>query len=271
MAATGNESNVKTAAEIVAGLVKEVPVYQDALQPAARQIGKSLEVVTKTINIVLAPIKGLVWGYEQIESWLIRSLGEKLAGVPPENIIPPLPNIAVPAIEALRYVAYDEQLRELYANLLAGAMNKDTAPQAHPGYVEVLKNLSADEALLLQWFKAHSAHPVIHIKGETTPDTFILHRRFHFRLPEDLPVLHPALLAAYVDNAIRLGLLESPAGESLNDDRLYIPLETDPALDPLSGEITGQGQVILFDRAMIRLTSFGGQFVTQVIKEKERT
>ena len=57
------DTNVKATIDAVTGLVKAIPIYQDAVQPAARQIGKSLETVSKTVNIALAPIKSLVWGY----------------------------------------------------------------------------------------------------------------------------------------------------------------------------------------------------------------
>jgi hypothetical protein len=264
MGENAKESNVKTTVEIVSALVKEVPVYQDALQPAAKQVGKSLETITKTINIALAPVKALVWGYERIEQWLNRRLGEKLADVPEENIVSPPPNIAGPALEALRYIGYDDQLRELYANLLAAAMNTATAPEAHPGYVEILKNLSSDEAWLLQAFAAVSYFPVIHIRGRSKENGFTLYKRFHTHIP-GLAVRHPQLLAAYLDNLIRLGILESPPGERLRDDALYIPIETDTGLEPLLEDILAKDEQIEFERAMIRLTSFGGQFVTHVI------
>ena len=259
------ESNVKTTVELVSAIIKEVPVYNDALQPAAKQIGKSLETITKTVNIALAPIKALVWGYEQIEHWLNKRLGEKLADIPEENIVSPPPNIAGPAIEALRYIGYDDQLRELYANLLAAAMNKATAPEAHPGYVELLKNLSSDEAWLLQAFATDNYFPAIHIRGRNAKNGFTLYKRFHTIIP-NLALQNPQLLSAYFDNLIRLGIIESPPGERLRNDVLYVPIETDATLIPLLEEIYDKDEKIEFERAMIRLTSFGGQFVRHVVK-----
>jgi len=95
------EGSVKSVAEILGSVVK--PMYEDAVQPAAKQIGRTLETVTKTVNIALIPIKALVWGYEQIESWLTLRLADKLRNVSDEHIVTPAPVIAGPAIEALRY------------------------------------------------------------------------------------------------------------------------------------------------------------------------
>ena len=79
------ETNVKATIDAVTGLVKAIPVYQDTLQPSAKQIGQSLETVTKVVNIALSPIKALVWGYDKIEEFITTSVSEKLKNIPEEN------------------------------------------------------------------------------------------------------------------------------------------------------------------------------------------
>jgi len=111
----GNQ--IKNTAEAVKGIVEAVPVYQDVVQPAARQVGTALETVAKTIHIALAPISALVWGYEQLKEFISTRVAEKLEGVPEEKIQTPDPTIAGPALESLKYTGHKEDLRELYANL----------------------------------------------------------------------------------------------------------------------------------------------------------
>jgi len=111
---TSKGSNIKFAIEVATALVKEVPIYGDTVQPAAKQIGESLETVAKTVNIALAPLKGLVWGYDQIESWLTSKLAERFKTTPSDKIVTPSPQIGGPAIEALRYLASNSELRDLY-------------------------------------------------------------------------------------------------------------------------------------------------------------
>jgi hypothetical protein len=48
-------SNVADIANAVAAVAKEVPIYQDALQPAAQEVGKALGTVAKLVNVALAP------------------------------------------------------------------------------------------------------------------------------------------------------------------------------------------------------------------------
>ncbi|MDR6943027.1 DUF4393 domain-containing protein [Mucilaginibacter pocheonensis] len=117
-------------------------------------------------------MKGLVWGYEKIEEWINMRVVQKLENVPQENIITPPLQIAGPTIEALRYTGEDNEIRELYANLLATSMNKETLHKAHPGYVEILKNISTDEAILLKNFVTTKIYPCIDLHSQYPNGSF---------------------------------------------------------------------------------------------------
>lgn len=121
-----DESNVQSTASAVKGILEAVPVYQDIAQPAAKEIGVALQTVAKTIHILLAPVSGLVWGYDQIKDFIGTRVAEKLRSVPGDRLRTPEPNIAGPALESLRYTGHNEELRELYASLLATAMDAQT-------------------------------------------------------------------------------------------------------------------------------------------------
>lgn len=116
--------SLKAGLEISKQMLSETTLYQDALQPGAKQVGRALETVGKAVNVALAPLSAIVWGYEKICNHLEQKLEQKLANVPAEDIQTPKANVAVPIIEGMRNVSEDENLQELYANLLANAMNK---------------------------------------------------------------------------------------------------------------------------------------------------
>lgn len=145
----GNDSKIKDAAEVVKGIVEHVPVYQDLLQPAAKELGMALQTIAKTVHIALAPVSALVWGYDQIKEWLQVTLTEKLKNVPPEEIVPPRVAVAGPAIEALRFAADEPVLRELYANLLATSMSSKRQGKAHPAFVDIIKQLEVADVHIL--------------------------------------------------------------------------------------------------------------------------
>lgn len=266
------ETNVKATIDAVTGLVKAVPVYQDTLQPAAKQIGQSLETVTKTVNIALAPIKALVWGYEQIEGFISTRVSEKLKNVPKENITTPKPEVAGPAVEALRYSGHNPNLRELYANLLANAMDKSTIHLAHPGFVEILKNLSSDEAVLLQAFSTNNQYPLLDIRAkviEGGTGYTVMYANFS-HLFKIVKVERPDLIPSYLDNLCRLGIVDIPALTKITTPKIYEPLENDAELDGLKNHIENvMKRKVELHQKMVKLTSFGTQFVQNVVNEKQ--
>ncbi|MBX9782892.1 MAG: DUF4393 domain-containing protein [Chitinophagaceae bacterium] len=247
-----------------------VPVYQDTLQPAAKQVGQSLEVVAKTVNIALAPIKALVWGYEKIEEFITTRVSEKLKNVPQENITTPPPQVAGPAVEALIYSGHDSNLRELYANLLANAMDRETIHKAHPGFVEIIKNLTNDEAIFLQAFIDNLRFPLIDVNAQLKDSSNYSPVIANFsHLPKIVALNRPDLTGTYIDNLGRLGILEIPAGVYMVGENIYEPLENDVELLPIKETIEKDwDRKTSFDRKQVRTTTFSRQFVQNVVANK---
>ena len=46
--------NTKQIIDSVTALTKAVPIYEDAVQPVAKEAGKALETVGKAVNVALA-------------------------------------------------------------------------------------------------------------------------------------------------------------------------------------------------------------------------
>lgn len=264
------DTNAKSTIDAVTGLIKAVPVYQDIIQPAAKQIGQSLETVTKTVNIALAPIKALVWGYELIEEFISTRVSEKLKNVPAENIITPSPQVAGPAIESLRFSGHDQNLRELYANLIATAMDKATVHNAHPGFVEILKNLNSDEAILLQAFTIQNKYPLIDLNLEIKEENgYTIEYRNYSNFHRNSILACSECVPTYIDNLCRLGILEIPAFLKITSPNTYEPLESDQQLNELKSKIENDNQQkVVFNRKVLMLTAFGSQFVDNVVKGK---
>lgn len=263
----GNQ--IKDVAETVKGIVEAVPVYQDVVQPAARQVGTALETVAKTIHIALAPISALVWGYEQIKDFVSTKVAEKLSGVPDEKIQTPDPTVAGPALEALKYTGHKEDLRELYANLLANAINIDTAKSAHPGFVDIIRNLTSDEARVLIFLASRRAYPIISTKAILKDGTG------EQRLMENVSMLgtdagcqNPGFTPKYIDNLIRLGLLVIPPLEHLTAVGLYDAITTHPAVQKQKAQIEQDKEKFSgfdIDKKYIKLTAFGLMFAEACI------
>jgi Abortive infection alpha len=226
--------------------------------------------VTKCVNICLAPIKTLVWGYEKIESFISERVSEKLKNVPPENITTPKPEIAGPAVEALRYVGHVEELRELYANLLANAMDKSTIKEIHPAFVEVVKNMTPEEASILKLFDPIvSQYPIVHVKS-TQKDGNAYQIAFrNFSLFYRMLKVGVNDVPTFLDNLCRLNILEIPSGVYINDEKEYEPLMEDSKLTKLKKVIMESDKKVEFDKSLVRLTSLGRRFVRMVVLDKK--
>ncbi|HGY2543177.1 MULTISPECIES: DUF4393 domain-containing protein [Enterobacteriaceae] len=258
-------SKVADVANAVAAVAKEVPIYQDALQPAAQEIGKALGTVAKLVNVALAPVSGLVWGYEQIREFTATKVAEKLKDVPPEKIVTPSPNVAGPAIEALRYTGHEESLSEMYASLLATAMNEDTIQKAHPAFVDIIKQLTPDEAKIVRGFTAsHTINPLISIKASSPNKTIsdghqIVLRNFS-QIGQRAGCEHIHLVPAYLDNLVRMGLCEIPEGMAYSSDTWYSPLINHPEILSKIEEMRHFNRQIEIKKSVLTITDFGRQF-----------
>jgi len=131
-------------------LGKVFPIYNDLIKPSAQELGKGLETVAKTVNLALEPLSAMIWGYDQVKRYLIHSISTRLKSVESQSIVTPPPEIAIPAIDALRWCASKKEIRELFANLIARSMCAEYQDWCHPSFVNILKELTPDEAVILQ-------------------------------------------------------------------------------------------------------------------------
>lgn len=88
----------------------------------------------------------------------------KLKNVPEDNIIEPNSLVSVPIIQNIRYFYKHKYLKEMYANLLVNVMNKDTANDVSPAFVEILKQtLQTDAEELSLFTKRNSKFPYLNL------------------------------------------------------------------------------------------------------------
>lgn len=272
---SGGDNKVKETIDAVTGLVKAVPVYEDMVQPVAKQLGKTLETVGKAINMALSPISGLVWGFENIQVFLSTKLVDRLKDVPPEDIITPKPNVAGPAIEALRYTGHEETLSDMYANLLAASMDKNTANGAHPAFVEIIKQLTPDEAKIVALFEPNRAFPLLNVRAsykvETEEKKGGRVRLSHFSLlGEKAGVEFVSLTPAYLDNLCRLGLADFlGAGVHYTAPGVYDQLESHPDVLALKKEIEAESEMQCeIEQTGLSITELGKQFANVCVFRK---
>jgi len=135
--------------------------YDDLLKPATQELGKGLETIAKALNIVLSPLAGMVWGFDRLKEFLDEDVSRRLAERRTKKITTPTPSVAVPTLFALTYLGSESELRDLFANLLVSATDAESAAMVHPAFVEIIKQLSADEAKILSSLRNQKYFPII--------------------------------------------------------------------------------------------------------------
>lgn len=127
-------------------------LYDDTVHPVAVEVGKTLSMVPRAINAALSPAVQWIMQKEYNLAETKQALEEKLSSVDPEKISSPPPYIAFPAVEAISHCMGSSELFDLYANLLSKALCTDTRDTVHPAFVEIIKQLSPIDALVLREF-----------------------------------------------------------------------------------------------------------------------
>jgi hypothetical protein len=169
-----------------------------------------------------------------------------------ENLQPPPAHILAAAVAAMPI----SNLRGEICSLIASAMDTTRARFVLPAYVEILRQLSRDEAELLR---------VLPPQGRFTPTADLVLQaktgQVEFCIRHILPVGIAEACAVrenipqYVDNLIRLGLLMRPPGHEA-DEAAYVALSKRAFLRNATKK-TPKNARFSFDRSVLGLTDLG--------------
>ena len=245
--------------------------YKDEFKPAARQLGKLAETTGRAINLAISPVLGVIWGGEQIKEWVENKVAAKMEGTPTKEIVEPSASIVGPALEHIRFRASEPEIQDLFANLIATAMDRRLKQRIFPNFVEILKQLTPDEAKILKYMRTATNCPVVDIYRHTDKGRKLAYRRLTL-VPRDAGCEFTFLGASYLDNLARLGLIEFlPNGSSYVEDGTYAEVESHPEHAALRDALNDppNGLSGTFERSGFLLTSLGFDFVQACVKPYE--
>jgi hypothetical protein len=253
-------NGINKLAESVANAIHTVPeLYNDALKPSAIEAGKTAALLLRTINAALSPLEIWVLNKEYNVAETKKLLALKLENISPDKIVTPEPYVAVPAIQAISYAMNSEELRDLYANLIAKSMNIDTKDTVHPAYIETIKQLSPDDAKYFKHIYSLDIRPMVDTLL-TFPNSLIKKvvqnsNTFSKNYTNNFPLS--------IDNLSRLGLINIPDGVWYGDDSIYELLinylKTEFTLESYKSDYP-DAQGIIFSKKRIDITDYGHNF-----------
>ena len=248
--------------ELLVESAKAVAVegYNDTLKPTLESIGNIIALPFQAIDAALAKPK--LWVAEKQYNFekTRELLAYKMKDVSEEKIVPPESYVAVPALQQISYCFDSDELREMYANLLASSMNIDTKYDVHPSFVDIIKQLTPDEAKLLKKLSSQNDYPLIDVVLRKKDGGYVNLVHNFTNIAENVCDC-PSEIFAYLDNFERLKLIAIPNGVYLKSEALYKPLKEHVSIKGLLNIAVNEGEKIEIEKGKFELTAFGKNFI----------
>ncbi len=188
-------------------------IYHDLAQPGVRKVGQALETTLDLANTILLPVKLINEKSRLIFTNNLDSYKEKLSKHDLSEITVVPPEIGIPILDKLTYYTNDE-LSNLFINLLLTSSLTESSNYSHPCYVKIIESLSPDEARILMHISKNSISsiPFIYfiakVKDEAKPNDYIRDMFIKTGLEEKIDLIVPENINVYLENLISLSLVE---------------------------------------------------------------
>lgn len=227
-------------------------------------------LLPRTIRLGLSKWKRWIINGEESLRLTAEALKEKVEKIPEEKQCEPEPFVAVPAIQQIAYCFDSVELREMYANLLASSMNMDKKWEVHPSYVDIIKQLTPDEAKLMQIFPRSSNiyFPVVDVvismgkgKGERTIARNIVRPQLYEVCSEK------DNMSSYLENLRRLQLICIPDDMHIVDDTYYSEIENSYLVKSIERTELQEGNEYKIKKKLLYVTDFGISFAKCCIEQ----
>ncbi|MEB9405591.1 DUF4393 domain-containing protein [Bacillus cereus] len=243
-----------------------IPKFLDeAVTPVAQRAGNTLSSIWGIVfgGIDIYAEKTQIKRVHALNQFK-EELEQAVSSIPEENIIEPPLHIVGPSLEASKYYFENDELRRMFAKLIAASFNKETISNAHPSFVEIIKQLSPLDAINLKLFKDNNRHPIVNYvfitdSGGNVP--YKLNRFLENDVDTDID-----LNAASISNLDRLGLVSISYEHHLTDDTYYMPYENTPEYGKMKENFKLRTQKtpvydIDIQKGIVDVTPFGENFI----------
>lgn len=200
----------------------------DAAGPPAQAVGNTLANIWELAigsHVSLWMKKQEIRQQQNLQDY-IKRVEEKTQEIPEEHLTEPQMHIVGPAIEASKYYIDSEELREMFANLIASSIDDRKIEKTHPSFVEIIKQMSALDAQILANFKSGGRAPIIELRFAQSNNVFVVHQShiMDFKSSEQYK-----LKSSSISNLQRLGLLKIDYSMHTVNDDAYSFIHSHPA------------------------------------------
>ena len=195
-----------------------------------------------------------------------EKIAQELVKIPEENIQEPPLSIVGPALEASKFYIEEEELRNMFAKLIAASMDKSKENIVHNSYVEIIKQMSPLDAKILSYINNNNfnnRYPIckVLIQSNNLSGSKVLKSLFLVMPNFDNDLAN----AASISNLKRLGLIDISFDTWLTNDSLYETIENSDVGLFLKTSYLREDELLThhvkFQRGIIEINPYGENFI----------
>lgn len=245
--------------------------YDDLVHPTAKATGIMMSYPTRTLRVLFAPYEKWLINKEESIKVVSEAVHKKLDKVPENKRCTPEAYVAIPTIQQLCISQDSKDLREMYANLLVSSMNKDTKDSVLPGYVNIIGQLSPDEAKLLKFLFKKSTIPALEVRvcvDKENQDEFISSMDCFVEIPDEVIEISDNI-NSYIENLQRLQLIRVAKDRHIvNRNEEYNRLQRAFEEEARDTESL-KDKYFTFEKEILEITLLGRSFIKICSDEEE--
>ena len=198
---------------------------------------------------------------QEVDNLFLKDIATEVSNIPIDQIQEPKLSVLGPALEASKYYIDDEELRSLFAKLIAASMDNSKNEVLQPAFVEIIKQMSPIDAknLINLYDIKDKQNPIVSIILESKDSKNYKEVFDHFYI-ENIGNISHVRVASSLLNLKRLGLIEINYGVFLSDENRYLSYENHPIINQFKNEYNNDLHSIKLKKGLIKITNFGMDF-----------
>lgn len=191
-----------------------------------------------------------------------NSIAQKVMSINESDLQPPPMSVVGPALEASKYYIEEEELREMFANIIANSMNSTKSSNVHHAFVEIIKQITPEEARLIKLFQSKTDFPIVQYKKvDKKNQGFHLFKTNVFNGYLD-DIVTGDENATAVTNFQRLGLVTISYEENYTNIDIYKIYKDTTFFKECEKVIDSEQYSMVLGEGIMRLTPLGEKFIT---------
>ena len=277
MSDDSNNNATGIIAKKVSELVDESPGAKDNLKETVVNLSKITALTTrgaaytvenagKLTNMLIA---SGIYVYQSSVEYLSNVLPNKVNNIPIDKLKEPRSRYLLEAAQNIgKFDDSELELKEMFANLVAGSMHTDIDPILHPGFSKVIETLSVDESRILKFMaKLRISHiDLIEIRYELEDKKgYFVGRTNLSTIGFNANCKHPELIDQWISGLARNMIIHwDNSTKSANED-VYKKIKESTLVKNIVGKLEDEGvKSISYHEFRASCTPFGEAFIKSI-------